>query len=173
MKGGDTMSRKRRRRKWNKKQYDISKPTAACTCSSEKYAGKHTVNCPAYDGPYTPTKSQNSYKASDWSNSYCTRLHWRTPVLLLEGQVTASAWSDRPKYGVNETESDDVDFGFYLDDLWTGSRITASPGLDLPVTARKPKLIHYPCVDQGAPGDIKSFDSMMEWILNRLAMVYT
>jgi hypothetical protein len=88
-------------------------------------------------------------------------------VVLLKGQVTASAWSDRPKYGVNETESDDVDFGFYLDDLWTGNRITASPGIDLPVTARKPRLIHYPCIDQGAPGDIKSFYAMMEWILEQ------
>lgn len=169
------MSRgKRRRRKWNKKQYDIAKTKPECTCQAERFGNKHLASCAAYDGPYNAKgNAKGTYTGATWNTStyYCNKEHWRTEVQLLEDKVIyASAWADRPKFGGSwdDAPADDLDYGFYLDDLWTSNRITASPGIELPVAARNPRIIHYPCVDQHAPGDIKSFKAMMEWILEQI-----
>lgn len=171
-KGGDNMTRKRRRREWKKEKQEqrkALKATAECICDSEKY-GSHLVSCPAYDGKHPYTSSNTSY-SSYGSYSYCKTLHWRTPVSLRDGlTVFASAWSDRPKYEdpFIKDNDDNLDYGFYLDDLWTGNRLTASPGVELPVTARKPAVIHFPCIDQRAPADVRSFATMIEWLLTKI-----
>lgn len=183
--------RKRNRRHWAKKD----KPQEpVCNCNAEKYKNVHTMNCPAkekaectcnssaYNGAhiascpasYSNTKytgGSYSYKTSDWSSNYCTKAHWRTPVLLGSDLIVyASAWSDRPKTQWSGDTDIEPDYGFYLDDLWTGNRMTVSPGLDLPIVGMKPQIIHFPCTDQQAPPDLDAFKAMIEWILEQIAL---